>query len=202
MTRPRSFNSTSLITDVEAVKEEDFKTMVEAISFSLRPENDLAELLFEYNQLHRFACNLATKFRNDGSITSDFNISVFKQFVARNKDTAKSLFRFLSFVACFPTSEAIVESWGSSIDHIYKNKPHTREGLELDNTGTVDKLVFIRLNGPPPGLLQNKKLFKSALCLMFKGDFSSHFLHIGRDLKATSLVIDRISNTDNALPCF
>ena len=103
---------------------------------------------------------------------------------------------------CFPTSKAIVESWGSSIDHIYKNKHHTREGLELDNTGTVDKLVFIRLNGPPPGLSQNKKLFKRALCLMCKGDFSSHFLHIGRVLKATSLVIDRISNTDNALRCF
>lgn len=60
----------------------------------------------------------------------------------------------------------IVESWGSSIVHIYKNKPHTRKGLELDNTGTVDKLVLIRVNGPPPGLLQNKKLFKSALCLV------------------------------------
>ena len=96
---------------------------------------------------------------------------MFKQFVARNKDTAKS-FRFLSFVACCPTLEAILESWGSSIGHIYKNEPHTREGLELDNTGTVHKLVFIRLNDPPPGLLQNKKLFKSALCLIFKGERS------------------------------
>ena len=50
--------------------------------------------------------------------------------------------------------------------------------------------------------LQNKKHFKSALCLMFKGDFSSHFLHIGRNLNATSLVIDRIHNADDALPCF
>ena len=195
-------NSTNHITDIDALKVEDFKAMVETISFSYRPENNSAELLFEYKQIFKFACTLASKFRNDESITNDFNISVYKQFVSKNKDTAKYLYRFLSFVASFPTSEAIVESWGSSIEHIYKKKPHTREGLDLYDTGTVDKLVFLRLNGPPPGLLQNKKLFKSALCLMFKGDFSSHFLHIGRNLNATSLVIDRIRNADDALPCF
>ena len=195
-------NSTNHITDIDALKVEDFKAMVETISFSYRPENNSAELLFEYKQIFKFACALPSKFLNDQSITKDFNESVYKQFVLKNKDTSKYLYKFLSFVASFPTSEAIVESWGSSIEHIYKKKTHTREGLDLSDTGTVDKLVFLRLNGPPPGLLQNKKLFKSALCLMFKGDFSSHFLHIGRNLNATSLVIDRIHNADDALPCF
>lgn len=40
----------SHITDVKVVKVADVKAIVEAISFSLTPENDLAELPFENKQ--------------------------------------------------------------------------------------------------------------------------------------------------------
>ena len=72
----------------------------------------------------------------------------------------KGLFPIFSFhqksylrgYVCLPTWEGILESWGSSIEHLFKIKPNTKEGLELGNNGTVDKLAFIRLNGPPTGL--------------------------------------------------
>ena len=39
---------------------------------------------------------------------------------------------------------------------------------------------------------------------MYKGEFTKHFLHVGgRNLKTTSLVIERIMNSnDNILPYF
>ena len=114
------------------------------------------------------------------------------------------MYSFLSYVASFPTSEAVVETWGSSIDHLNKNKPHAKGVIGLDDTGTIDKLAFVQRNGPPPGFHQNRRLFKSALQLMYKGDFTKDVLHVcGRNLKTTSLVIERIMNSnDNILPCF
>ena len=102
----------------------------------------------------------------------------------------------------FPTSEA--ESWASSIDLLNKNKHHAKEVIGLDNTGTIDKLAFVQLNGPPPGFQQNRRLFKSALQLMYKDDFTTDFLHVGgRNLETTSPVTERIMNSnDNILPCF
>ena len=52
------------------------------------------------------------------------------------------------------------------------------------------------------GLLKNRRLFKSALNLMYKGDYESHFLHLGRNFKTTSIVVNRILNSQDALPCF
>ena len=95
------------------------------------------------------------------------------------------LHRFLSHVVSFSTSEAVVESWGSVIEHLNKNKPNIKEVIDnLVDTGTIDRLTFIRLNGPPPGLKNNRQMFKTALNLMFKGDYSKHFLHLsGQNLK-------------------
>ena len=88
-----------------------------------------------------------------------------------------------SFIICFPTSEAVVESWGFSIDHLNKTKPHTKVVVDFSDIGTIDKMVFIKLNGPPPGFRKNTKMLKSALLLMFNGDFASHFVHSGQKLR-------------------
>ena len=95
------------------------------------------------------------------------------------------MFNCLSFAVCLTTSKAIAQSWGSYINHHFKTKPNTK-GLELENTAAVDKLTFVRLNGPPPGLSLNRKICKSALALMFKGDYATYFWHIGRNLKPSS----------------
>ena len=66
----------------------------------------------------------------------------------------------------------------------------------------IDKMVFIKLNGPRPGFSKNKRL-KSSMLLMFNGDFSLHFNHSRQKLWKTSLIISKIANTEtDILPCF
>ena len=75
-----------------------------------------------------------------------------------------------------------------------------RNVIEVENvqeTGTVDKLAFIRLNGPPLGLKSNKKLLKAALNLMFKDGYSKHFIRNGKSLNITSKVVNRITESDD-----
>ena len=129
---------------------------------------------------------------------------MLKQFFYRYQRKFPVLHSFLSYIVSFPTSEAIVESWASVIDHLNKSKPHTKEVIGLEDTGTIDKLTFIKLNGPPPCALRNKPLLKSALQIMYNGNYTKHFLHLGgRNLRATSLVVERIRNIDkDVLPCF
>ena len=67
-----------------------------------------------------------------------------------HKNEHVSFVRFLSFIVCFPVSEAVVESWGSSLAKYIKKKHAVKDGIDLENVGTVDMLTFIRLNGPPP----------------------------------------------------
>ena len=111
----------------------------------------------------------------------------------------------MSFVVAFPTSEAIVESWGSTIDCLNKSKRNVLEVQNVHETRTVDKFAFIRLNGPPPGLKSNKQILKAALNLMFKDGFSKHFTHKGQSLNITSKVVNRITESEDkqlVLPCF
>ena len=129
--------------------------------------------------------------------------NMFQQFVLQYKDAAPNMYMFLSYVVSFPTSEEVVESWGSAIDHLNKNKYNTREGMGLDDTGRIDKLAFVRLNGPPPGSIKNRKMLKTGLNLMDKGDYAPHVLHMGKKLKTTSVAVERILNaSSNVLPCF
>ena len=125
-----------------------------------------------------------------------------------NSEKCPLIYRFLSNVVAMPTSEEIVESWGSCIDHLHKNKPHTMEvtGMQdlTSDTGTVDKFAFIKLNGPPPGAARNVKILKAALNVMFQYNFAKHFKHVG-NLNITSKVVSRIVNgtdQDSVLPCF
>ena len=85
-----------------------------------------------------------------------------------------------------------------------KTKRHALETLSTAETGTVDKLAFIKLNGPPPGLKSNKTMLTAALTLMFNGPYSSHFIHSGQRVGCTSKVISRIIDGDASyvLPCF
>ena len=119
------------------------------------------------------------------------------------KTNCQTIYKFLSFVVCFPISEAIVESWGSTIDYLNKCKRNVYETSEILETGTVDKLAFIKLNGPPPGFKANKKLLKNALTLMFDGSYANHFSH-SNNVGATSKVVCRITEgcNDKLLPCF
>ena len=86
----------------------------------------------------------------------NFNTLYLKRFVLEMKTNCQTIYKFLSFVVCFPISEAIVESWGSTIDYLNKCKRNVYETSEILETGTVDKLAFLKLNDPPPGFKANK----------------------------------------------
>ena len=113
--------------------------------------------------------------------------------------------KLIGFCTCFPISEAIVESWGSTISHLYSIKHNPLEPSDdLTDTGTIDQLIFIRLCGPPPGMKQNRRLFECALNNYFKSDFSKHFYNASKIEQAISKVVERIinPNVNNVLPCF
>ena len=192
-------NHQTNLTDLSFQK---FSEILKVIHLFPDNEKDIKQLLFEYRELFKFACSTADGCR-DTNTACGFLSHLFKQFVHNYKDSCPLMFSMLSFIVSFPTSEAVVERWGSSIDHLNKTKPHTKEVLNASDTGTIDKMVFIKLNGPPPGFRKNKRILKSALLLMSNGDFSSHFTHSGQKLNKTSLVANKIHNTEiDILPCF
>ena len=177
------------VTDVSELTVHTFTDIIGPINFAPKSEIEIKQLLFEHHQLFEYACVSAVEYRSKYSV-QDFIQNLLKQFVYKHKEKCPILYRFLSNVVSFPTSEAIVESWGSTIDHLNKSKPHTKEvtGEDLTDTGTVDKLTFIKLYGPLPGLAKNKTMLKLALNLMFNGDFAKQFIHTdGRNLKSPPL---------------
>ena len=75
---------------------------------------------------------------------------------------------FLSCVVSFPVSEAIVESWGSVIDKVINDKVAFQESSS-DTAAIIEKFVSIKVSGPNVEAVSNRRLFKRALTLMFKG---------------------------------
>lgn len=133
-------------------------------------------------------------------------IYLLKTFVYENNHECFDLLRLMSLCVCFPVSEAIVESWGSTITHLFSLKHNAKENKnDLAETGSIDKLTFIKLNGPPPGMRKNRDLLKRALNSHFKCDYARHFMNT-TDFKqsATSKVVSRIidPSVDKILPCF
>jgi hypothetical protein len=75
---------------------------------------------------------------------------------------------------------------------------------DMNETGTVDKLVFLRLNGPKPSMQCNSSLLKTALISMKGPDYGKDFVHsVDPKLHATSKVVERVlnPNPEYVLPC-
>ena len=105
------------ITDIDLLSVDTFKLFLKKIHFSPNADYEIKQLLFEYKLLWQYACSSAEDCRLNYSL-QNFNENLLKQFVFKYKEKCPVLFRFLSFVVSFPTSEAIVESWGSTIDRL------------------------------------------------------------------------------------
>ena len=68
---------------------------------------------------------------------------VIKSFVSDMGDKLPVITELLLFSICFLISEAIVESWESSLNAVYK-KHNTRDLIDdLKDPGTVDMLTFV-----------------------------------------------------------
>ena len=48
---------------------------------------------------------------------------------------------------------------------------------DLQETGTIDKLTFVRLCGPPPGMKSNKVISMCPIKEHYKSDFGGHFMN-------------------------
>ena len=131
-------------------------------------------------------------------------VKILKKFVNLQPECL-DLIKLLSLCISFPVSEAVVESWGSTISHLFSNKHSPKEPInDVTNTGTIDKLAFLKLNGPPPGMLKNRDLFKKSLEVHYKGDYSSHFINRTGINTLTSKVVHRILEppAEKIFPCF
>ena len=53
-------------------------------------------------------------------------VTMLKAFVKAHPECS-DIIKLMSFCVSFPVSEAIVESWGSTISHLYANKHHYKE---------------------------------------------------------------------------
>ena len=69
--------------------------MLKQIYFAPKTDDDVKQVLFEYRQLHKFACEMAVEFRTENSVHSEFIICLFKQFVLKSKEYAKTFYPFL-----------------------------------------------------------------------------------------------------------
>ncbi|GBM54704.1 hypothetical protein AVEN_13052-1 [Araneus ventricosus] len=105
--------------------------------------------------------------------------------------------KFIVFNISIPLSEAICESWGSTIDKIVQKRPTTIDGDDAA-VGTTDERMFIFSNGAPPGYKSVRKLLKAAIVAMYWPNFHKHFVNSTSPLMSqylTSKVIDRIANS-------
>ena len=150
-------------------------------------------LYFEYTEFLRYAASKAEVLRFKSKLHTLNSPYLLKLFVSEMGVRLPKVTKLISFSVCFPVSEAIVESWGSSLDPVD----------DLNETGTVDMLVFIKLNGPKPAMKSNSNLLKSALIEMKGVDYGKYFQHsVDPKLNASSKVVKRVlnPNPEHVLP--
>ena len=161
-------------------------------------------LYFEYTEFLRYAASKAEVLRFKSKLHTLNSPYLLKLFVSEMGVRLPKVTKLISFSVCFPVSEAIVESWGSSLDAVYHKKHNTYDPVDdLNETGTVDMLVFIKLNGPKPAMKSNSNLLKSALIEMKGVDYGKYFQHsVDPKLNASSKVVKRVlnPNPEHVLP--
>ena len=84
--------------------------------------------------------------------------------------------RFLDSITAMPTSEGICETWGSMIDGMSKDRQRAKNcSIDVEEYGTVENRVMIRLNGPPPGYKNNNSFLTHSLQYFYGMNYSSSF---------------------------
>ena len=128
---------------------DEFYEVVNALPYKDKVICD--SLYFEYTELLRYAASQAEILRSKSRVCTLSTPYLLTKFVSEIGDKLPNVTKLFSFSFCFPASEAIVESWGSSLDAVYHKKHRTYDPVDdLNETGTVDMLVFLKLNGPKP----------------------------------------------------
>ena len=170
----------------------EFKGILDMLPFAGKVDTSSMYVQFKH-MLSYLTVKLKDLYKNDYSIGQYDGKSLIKCFVKDEAKICPDLVRLLSFCICFPVSEAIVETWGSTISRVHQHKPHSKEPVnDVTRTGTVDKICFIMLNGPPPGRKANDRFLEQALYLHFNSEYSRHFVNTTRYERITSKVVERV----------
>ena len=87
-----------------------------------------------------------TAVRNKGMGDGTSVSMLLKQVYGKLDDDTMSEVKYLmSWIVTFPTSEAIVESWGSTIDSLIRNKVAFKESNTVDIVDVTEEFPFIKL---------------------------------------------------------
>ena len=173
-----------------------FESFFEKMPFFVSKEEDYKRTLyFQLKETRKVFFKLITSYREKNSDVKINTSSFLKLLYSKlDVDNMAEVRYFMSCMITFPVSEAVVETWGSVIDRVIANKIAFKESESVETTDTPEKVVFIKLIGPPAGASSNRKLFKRALTLMYKGnDYGKHFMApYGKGI--VSHVIERLTS--------
>ena len=119
-----------------------------------------------------------TAIRNKGMGDGTSVSMLMKQVYGKQDDDTRSEVKHLmSCIVTSPIPEAIVESWGFTIDSLIRNKVAFKEPNTVDIVDVTEKIAFIKLVGTSAGYSANRKLFKRALILIYGGwEYVKHFM--------------------------
>ena len=176
---------------------ETFDKFYHSIPFIIsKTEDHKRTLYFQLLEARIVMFELITHVRNNGLHEQMRSASILKQMYDKldHKNMAEIKY-FLSCIAAFPVSEAIVESWGSVIDKVISDKIAFKESEDIDIADITEKFVFIKLEGPSAGASYNRRLLKRALTLMYCDDYAKHFMAPSR-ISLTSKVIEKLTLGD------
>lgn len=163
--------------------------------------SDESKLWFEYQYLDDWMCRKVNEERK-GS-TGYEPKTLLKKAIIELSEEIPDLIKFLRFLISVPVSEAVCESWGSIIENVSQLRMRCADGSNTE-IGTVDKRVFILLNGPPSGYRKTRKFLKAALISMFGSSYSKHFTNVSAQFSKNivSGVVSKIMNNSDCIPCF
>ena len=181
--------------DEPLVDIDTFSNFVSDIPFVSEVKEEQQTLLFQMRIMRKKLLDLVSHMRAAEKNYELFQPKNILKFTYSNLEGHSLLVvkQFMSSVVAFPISEAIVESWGSVIDNVMADKIAFKESNGSDITDYTEKIVFIKLVGPAPGVHYNRNLFKRALVLMYDGsDYAKHFVAKSR-IGYTSKVVERIT---------
>ena len=68
----------SYVTDLDILTLEVLTEMLKGIYFAPKTDEDVKQLLFEYRQLHKFACEMAVEFDKENFVHSGFIICLLQ----------------------------------------------------------------------------------------------------------------------------
>ena len=103
-----------------------------------------------------------TAIRNKGMGDGTSVAILLKQVLGKlDDDTMPEVKHLMSYIVTFHISDAIVESWGSTLDSLISNKVAFKESNTVDIVDVTEKFAFIKLVGPAVGSSAKREIIQA-----------------------------------------